>query len=204
MNPTYQFGHSVFKFVGSTFFSFRVVYPERMIDEGPAILAMNHQSYLDPPMAGITCERELYTLARNTLFKSWIMSKVLPAINVVPIDPKGGDSSALKLSVRILKQGYATLIFPEGTRSRDGNLQPAQPGVGFIIAKTLAPVVPMRIFGSFEALPRSGKEFHASPITIVLGQPIYFTKADLEGGREVYQRLSDRVMEAIAAIEYVD
>ena len=122
----------------------------------------------------------------------------------MPIDPKGGDSSALKLSVRILKQGYATLIFPEGTRSKDGNLQPAQPGVGFIIAKTLAPVVPMRIFGSFEALPRSGKEFHASPITIVLGEPIHFTKADLEGGREVYQRLADRVMAAIAAIEYED
>jgi len=204
MNPIYQFGHSVFKFFGSTFFSFRVVHPERMIDEGPAILAMNHQSFLDPPMAGITCERELFTLARDTLFKSWIMSKILPAINVVPIDPKGGDSSALKLSVRILKQGYATLIFPEGTRSKDGNLQPAQPGVGFIIAKTLAPVVPMRIFGSYEALPRSGKEFHASPITIVLGEPIYFTKADLEGGREVYQRLADRVMEAIAAIEYED
>jgi len=204
MNPLYQLGHSIFKFFGSTFFSFRVVHPEWMIDEGPAILAMNHQSYLDPPMAGITCERELYTLARDTLFKPWLMGKILPRINVLPIDPKGGDSSALKLTVRILKQGYATLIFPEGTRSRDGNLQPAQPGIGFIISKTLAPVVPMRVFGSYEALPRNGKGFCAIPITIVLGKPIYFTKADLEGGREVYQRLADRVMAAIAAIEYVD
>ena len=204
MNPIYQLGHSLFKFVGSTFFSFRVVYPERMIDEGPAILAMNHQSYLDPPMAGITCERELFTLARDTLFKAPLMGKILPLINVLPIDPKGGDSSALKLTVRVLKEGKATLIFPEGTRSRDGGLQPAQPGIGLIIAKTLAPVVPMRIFGSFEALPRSGKGFHASPITIVLGEPLYFTKADLAGGREVYQRLADRVMAAIAEIEYVD
>ena len=203
MKPLYQLGHSIFKFVGSTFFSFRVVHPERMIDEGPAILAMNHQSYLDPPMAGITCERELYTLARNTLFKG-IMGKILPQINVLPIDPKGGDSSALKLTVRVLKEGHATLIFPEGTRSRDGSLQPAQPGIGLIVAKTLAPVVPMRIFGSFEALPRSGKEFHATPITIVLGEPLRFTKADLQGGREVYQRIADRVMAAIAAIKYED
>jgi 1-acyl-sn-glycerol-3-phosphate acyltransferase len=204
IKPLYQLGHSLFKFFGNTFFSYRVIHPERMIDEGPAILAMNHQSYLDPPMAGITCERELYTLARNTLFKTRFMSWVLPRINVVPIDPKGGDSTALKLSVRILKQGYATLIFPEGTRSRDGQLQPAQPGIGFIIAKTLAPVVPMRIFGSYEALSRNSKSVRCVPITVVLGEPIYFTKADLEGGREVYQRLADRVMDAIAAIEYVD
>jgi len=203
MRAFYQFGHSIFKFFGSTFFNFRLVHPERMIEEGPAILAMNHQSYLDPPMAGITCERELYTLARDTLFKSRFMSWFLPQINVVPIDPKGGDSTALKLSVRILRQGYATLIFPEGTRTHNGDLQPAQPGIGLIIAKTLAPVVPMRIFGSYEALPRKGK-FRPLPITIVLGEPIYFTKADLEGGREVYQRLADRVMAAIAAIEYED
>lgn len=204
MNPLYQLGHSLFKFVGSTFFSFRVVYPERMIDEGPAILAMNHQSFLDPPMAGITCERELYTLARNTLFKPWLMSKLLPKINVLPIDPKGGDSSALKLTVRVLREGKAILIFPEGTRSPDGQLQKAQPGVGLMIAKTLAPVVPMRIFGSYEALPRHGKGFQASPITVVLGKPLYFTKADLANGREAYQCLADRVMAAIAEIEYVD
>ncbi|MDD5351010.1 MAG: lysophospholipid acyltransferase family protein [Chthoniobacteraceae bacterium] len=204
MNPLYQLGHSLFKFVGSTFFSFRVVHPEWMIDEGPAILAMNHQSFLDPPMAGITCERELYTLARDTLFKAPLMGKILPKINVLPVDPKGGDSAALKTTVRILRQGYATLIFPEGTRSPDGRLQRAQPGVGLIIAKTLAPVVPMRIFGSYEALPRNGKCFQASPITVVLGKPLYFTKADLTGGREVYQNLADRVMDAIAAIEYVD
>lgn len=204
MKPLYQFGHSVFKFFGSTFFSFRVVHPERMIDEGPAILAMNHQSFLDPPMAGITTEREIYTLARDTLFKPRLMGWLLPRINVLPIDPKGGDSAALKTTVRVLKQGHATLIFPEGTRSKDGQLQKAQPGIGLIIAKTLAPVVPMRIFGSYEALPRKGQRFQASPISIVLGEPLRFTKDDLKGGREVYQCLADRVMDAIAAIEYVD
>ena len=203
MKPLYQLGHSIFKFFGSTFFSFRVVHPEYMIDEGPAILAMNHQSFLDPPMAGITCERELYTLARNTLFDAPLMGKILPKINVLPIDPKGGDSSALKLSVKVLREGYATLIFPEGTRSKDGKLQRAQPGIGLIIAKTLAPVVPMRIFGSYEALPRTGG-LKAIPITVVLGKPLYFTKADIPKGREAYQMLADRVMDAIAAIEYVD
>jgi 1-acyl-sn-glycerol-3-phosphate acyltransferase len=75
------------------------------------------------------------------------------------------------------------------------------PGLGFVIAKTLAPVVPMRIFGAHEALPRGGGRFRLSRITIVVGEPVYFTEADLQPrSKEVYQRLSERVMDAIAAL----
>ena len=172
-----------------------------MIETGPAILAMNHQSFLDPPLAGISCKRELHTLARRSLFNWPIAGKLMPKVNVTPIDREGGDPAALKLLIRVVKQGGATLLFPEGTRTHDGALQPAKSGVGLIIAKTHAPVVPMRIFGAFEALPRSGKEFHAVPIVVGIGEPLYFSEADLAGGREIYQRLSNRVMEAIAAIE---
>ena len=69
MNPLYQAVYHLVKFLGSVFFSFRVVYPERIIEEGPAILAMNHQSFLDPPLAGICCQRELNILARKSLLK---------------------------------------------------------------------------------------------------------------------------------------
>lgn len=203
MNACYQTGYNLFKFLGNVFFSFRVVHPERIIESGPAILAMNHQSFLDPPLAGICCRRELYFLARRSLLKWPVLGRLMPKVNVIPVDRSGGDMAALKAVIRILRQGEATLLFPEGTRTNDGQLQPAQPGAGFIIAKTLAPVVPMRIFGAYEALPRHGGKFHATPITIVVGHPIRFTKADLEGGdRDLYQRLSDRVMAAIAAIEY--
>jgi 1-acyl-sn-glycerol-3-phosphate acyltransferase len=204
MNAYYQTGYNLFKFFGSLLFSFRVVHQERMIEQGPAILAMNHQSFLDPPLAGISTKRELHILARRSLLKWPVVGRLMPKVNVIPVDRGGADMSALKTLIRVIKQGGGTLLFPEGTRSRDGKLQPAQPGVGLIIAKTLAPVVPMRIFGAFEALPPSGKEFHPIPITVVIGEPIHFTEADLEGatGVELYQRLSDRVMAAIAAIEY--
>lgn len=91
----------------------------------------------------------------------------------------------------------------EGSRTLDGNLLPAQPGLGLVIAKTLAPVVPMRIFGAHEAMPRGGKQVRLRKIQIVVGEPMTFGEADLEGGhgRELYQRLSDRVMERIAAIQ---
>ncbi len=109
--------------------------------------------------------------------------------------------SALKAVIKLVRAGHSTVIFPEGSRTLDGNLQPAQPGLGLVIAKTLAPVVPMRIFGAHEAFPRGGGKLRLHPITLVVGEPMRFTEADLEGGgRDLYQRLSERVMERIAAI----
>ncbi len=204
MNVTYQFGYHFFKFLGNVLFSFRVIHAERMIEHGPAILAMNHQSFIDPPLAGLCCRREIFFLARRSLLKWPILGPLMPKVGVIPVDRGGaGDMAALKAVIRVLKAGNGALLFPEGTRTKDGSLQPAQAGIGFVIAKTLAPVVPMRIFGAFDALPRSGKRFNPVPVTIVVGHPIHFTEADLaEGGRDVYQKLSDRVMQAIAAIEY--
>jgi 1-acyl-sn-glycerol-3-phosphate acyltransferase len=108
----------------------------------------------------------------------------------------------LKNVIKIVRAGGSTIIFPEGSRTLDGELQPAQPGLGLVIAKTLAPVVPMRIFGAHEAFPRGGKPHFFRPVTLVVGEPIHFSKADLNGeGRALYQALSERVMSHIAAIE---
>ena len=126
---------------------------------------------------------------------------LLPKLNVIPVNQEGVDRSAIKAVIRILNAGNAVLIFPEGSRTLDGNLQPAEPGLGLVIAKTLAPVVPMRIFGAHEALPRGGGGLHFVPITIVIGEPISFNASDLDlPGKNLYQRLSERVMDAIAAL----
>ncbi|MGI8436498.1 MAG: lysophospholipid acyltransferase family protein [Chthoniobacterales bacterium] len=201
MNPWYWGGHYTTIALAKIFFRFRVLHRERRILEGPVILAMNHESYLDPPLAGISSGRELYFLARDTLLDAPVLGRLLPKLNVIPVDQEGTDRSALKALIRILKQGRATIIFPEGARTLDGKLQPAQPGLGFIIAKTLAPVLPMRIFGAHEAWPRDGR-IRFRRITIVIGEPIYFTEADLQPrSKEIYLRLSERVMAAIAALE---
>ncbi len=169
---------------------------------GPVILAMNHQSYLDPPLAGIACDRAIYFLARRTLMDVPLLGWLLPKLNVIPVNQEGINRSALKALIRILKSGNAALVFPEGARTLDGNLQAAQPGVGLVIAKTLAPVVPMRIFGAHEALPRGGRHLQFVRITIVVGEPIFFTATDLEPpDKDLYGRLSQRVMDEIAALE---
>jgi len=200
MNLYYWLGYQLSRLVGRLFFRLRVIHPERMLQNGPVILAMNHQSYLDPPLAGTTCDRAIYFLARRTLLDVPLLGRLLPRLNVIPVNQEGIDRSALKSLIRILKAGNAALVFPEGSRTTDGNLQPAERGLGLIIAKTLAPVVPMRIFGAHEALPRGGG-LHFAPITIVIGDPIFFTAADLsQAGKDLYKRLSQDVMDAIAAL----
>lgn len=202
MNLWYWTGWRLTKFLARIFFRFRIIHPERRVLTGPVILAMNHQSYLDPPLAGVASGREVFFLARKTLLDVPVFSWLLPKLNVVPVDQEGTDRSALKALIRILKAGRGTVVFPEGSRTLDGELQPAQPGLGFVVAKTLVPVSPMRIFGAHEALPRGGGRFRLHRITIVVGEPIQFTSADLEPrGKETYQRLSERIMEAIAALQ---
>jgi 1-acyl-sn-glycerol-3-phosphate acyltransferase len=201
MNLYYWLGYQLSRLVGRLFFRLRVINRERMIQSGPVILAMNHQSYLDPPLAGTACDRAVYFLARRTLLDAPLLGWLLPKLNVIPVNQEGVDRSAIKAVIRVLKAGNAALVFPEGSRTLDGNLQPAEPGLGLLIAKTLAPVVPMRIFGAHQALPRGGGGLHFVPITIVIGQPIFFSAADVDrAGKDVYARLSERVMNAIAAL----
>lgn len=201
MNPYYWLVYHAARWIGRVFFRFRILHRERVIQSGPVILAMNHESYFDPPMAGTACDRPIYFLARKTLMDVPLLQWILPKLNVIPVDQEGTDRSALKALIRILRAGECALVFPEGARTLDGRLQPALPGLGLVIAKTLAPVVPMRIFGAHEALPRGGGRLRFHPITIVAGEPIHFAPADLEPrGKDLYQRLSQRVLDAIAAI----
>jgi 1-acyl-sn-glycerol-3-phosphate acyltransferase len=201
MNFYYWIGYHLSRLAGRLFFRFRVIHRERMIQSGPVILAMNHESYLDPPLAGTTCDRAIYFLARRTLLHMPLLGWVLPKLNVIPVNQEGVDRSAIKAVIRVLQAGNGVLVFPEGSRTLNGTLQPAEPGMGLMIAKTLAPVVPMRIFGAHEALPRGGGRLRFVSITVVIGEPIFFSAADMEqGGKELYARLSDRVMKAIAAL----
>ena len=208
MTFTYYFWYTVSKIAARFFFNFQVIHRERLLEEGPVIFASNHQSYFDPPLVGICSQRDIYALARKTLFNIPLLGPLLPRINVIPVDRDGNDMSALKTIIRLVRGGNGVMLFPEGTRSPDGRLQPGKPGVGLIIAKTRAPVQPMRIFGAYEACPKGSGSIRLTPITMVVGNPIYFTTEDLTATdgdeRALYQRLSDRVMAAIAELELPD
>jgi len=201
MTPMYRLGYTISKVVAKLGFRLRTYGRENLIEDGPAILASNHASYLDPPLVGVSCRKDVYFLARKSLFERPVVGPILAQLNTVPVDRDRGDVGAIRAMIKLLKSGNRVLVFPEGTRSKDGNLQPARAGVGLLIAKSLAPVVPVRVFGSHAALPRSGG-IRFVPITVVIGKPLFFTKQDLgTDERAAYQVLSDRVMAAIAALE---
>ena len=206
MNPTYWFFLRFAQLVARMCFSLEVIGREHLPKSGGYLLAMNHQSYLDPPVVALAADpRPIHFLSRKTLLKWPILGPIFPRLNVVPVDQDRPDMSALKNVIRLLRAGETTIVFPEGARTLDGELQPAQPGIGLIIAKTLVPVVPMRVFGAYEAMPPGSSRVRMRPITVKIDRPLTFTTDDLKGtsgeARDVYQALSERVMTAITAIQ---
>lgn len=202
MTIVYNIFCNLAKLLARMIFSMRVIHPERMVESGPLLIAVNHSSFFDPPLAGICSRRGVYYLARKTLLKWPFFGPLFPAMNVIPVERDGNDMSALREVIKKVKEGNAVLLFPEGTRSIDGNLQPARAGIGLVIAKTGAPVLPMRIFGAYEAFPKNARRFQLSQITVVIGEPIHFTEEEISNtSRETYQLLSNRVMDAIGALK---
>jgi 1-acyl-sn-glycerol-3-phosphate acyltransferase len=202
MTIVYNIFYNLAKLLARMMFSMRVIHQERMVESGPLLIAVNHSSFFDPPLAGICSKRGVYYLARKTLLKWPFFGPLFPAMNVIPVERDGNDMSALREVIKKVKDGNAVLLFPEGTRSVDGHLQPARAGIGLVIAKTGAPVLPMRIFGAYEAFPKNARRFQLSQITVVIGEPIYFSEEEISHtSRETYQVLSNRVMEAIGALK---
>ena len=193
----YLLGYSLSKAIAKTFFRYRVIGAENMIEEGPCIIAANHCSNLDPPLVGIACKRAIHYLAKKSLLEWPVLGPIFPELNVIPVDQKNADRSALMGAIRVVRNGGAVLIFPEGSRSPDGRLLPAQPGVGMIVAKTGAPVVPVKVSGSYEAFPRGSSCPRPHPVTISIGPALRFDLLDAEG-RDFYQKTSDRILDAVA------
>ena len=201
MTFSYRIGHTIFRSVARSFYDFRVVGEENLKTDGAALVVANHVSFLDPPFIGQAFDEALYFFARKTLFDHPLAGKVLRSWQTIPIDRDKPDASSLKQTIRLLKTGKKVLMFPEGTRSYDGHLQKAEAGVGLFIAKSNAPVLPVRIYGSYEAYPRGAKFLRPAQITLVVGKPYQpDLKTRAAEGRDLYQSLADEVMERIGEL----
>jgi len=182
-----------------TFYDYRVHGAEHVPWDG-CLIAGNHDSFFDPPLIGCTLESGPHYLARKTLFDHPLFARAIAGLKAHPIDQDRPDMAGLKRIIGIARKGGGVVLFPEGSRSWDGKLQPAQPGIGLVVAKAGVPVVPVRIFGSHEAWPRDGRPRLFTPIRVAFGPPIEFPK--IPSDRDTYQVIGDKIMAAIAAIPY--
>lgn len=141
---------------------------------GGAVIASNHQSFLDPPLSGITLSRPLYFLARQELFESnRFFSFLIRSLNAIPLERRPFSSDAIRKTIKYLSDGKLFLVFPEGTRTFDGQIQPFKPGIIMLAQKAGVPVIPARVSGAYQAWPRrSAIPIRWYPIRIIYGKPI--------------------------------
>lgn len=208
MNPLYLLGWLSFRALYRFYFHWRVYNPERVPLEGPVILASNHTSYIDPPLVGAALHRAINYLAREDLFRFPVLGRVLHHWQAVPVDREGGGARGLKAILDRLLAGGAIILFPEGTRSRDGKLQPARSGIGLTVIKSAAPVIPVRVFGTFQAYGRHMRFPRPRRIVVKFGRPMNFERLRVEAKhcskprlKEIYQQVADEIMAAIARLE---
>jgi len=207
MNFVYFLGWCFFRSIYATYFHWRVFNAERVPLKGPLILASNHASYLDPPLVGSGIHRGINYLARDTLFRYPGIGWLLRKWNSVPVDREGGGATGLKAILDRLLAGGAIILFPEGTRTRDGKLQPARSGIGLTVIKSEAAVVPARVFGTFEAYGRHIKIPRPHGIAVKYGRPMHFKELRAEAKtcskprlKQIYQEVADEIMAEIGKL----
>lgn len=201
MRWIYWLGWMSFGAAYRTLFGLRVIGNENLIKAGPVLIASNHQSFLDPPLIGNLYKTEMVYFARKTLFKGfgkWLY----PQWNAIPIDQDKPDTSSMKAAIRKLKEGWRVLVFPEGQRTLNGEINEAAPGIGMIAAKAGVPIQPVRIFGADKALPRGSGKISLARITVKVGPPILLTPEEFKAysNKEGYLALTERIMAAIKAL----
>jgi 1-acyl-sn-glycerol-3-phosphate acyltransferase len=201
-------GWHTFRLLFSTYFRWRYYNPERVPLSGPVILASNHASFLDPPLVGSALPRPLCFMARDTLFRFPVIRNVLRAWNAVPVDREGGGAAGLRMILGALDHDQAVIVFPEGTRTRDGHFRKARSGIGLIVLKTEAPVIPVRVFGTFEAYGRHTRWPRPCSVGVKYGQPLRFEALRKEARtcdktrlKQIYQQIADEIMASIAALQ---
>jgi 1-acyl-sn-glycerol-3-phosphate acyltransferase len=208
MNPSYRLGWTFFRAMFAVYFRWRVFNPERVPTTGGVIIASNHASFLDPPLVGAGLPRDINYLARESLFRFPGIGALLRSWNSVPVDRDGGGASGLREILNRLHAGGGIILFPEGTRTPDGKLQPARSGIGLTVIKSDVPVIPVRTFGTFAAYGRNHKFPRPFRVAVKYGQPLRFEKLRAESKtcpkprlKEIYQEVADEIMTAIAKLE---
>jgi len=166
---------------------------------GPAILAANHASFLDPVVVGMCARRPVHFLVANDFYRDPRLSAALRWLGAIPV---GGDAGLIRSFRRIgevLERGGLLGIFPEGGITRDGAMRPFRPGASVLALRLGVPLVPVHVGGTFEALPRHAKWPRFVPLTVRFGAPIPVAARPSPSSEEI-AGLSEGLRSAVAAL----
>lgn len=176
---------------------------ERIPRAGGVILAANHGSFWDPPVLGATLPREFATMTRASFFGVPGFGALLESLGAFPVERGGSNRRALQHAVRVLEEGGALLVFPEGGRMKDGLLHRGLPGLGLLAARARVPVVPIHVAGTNHIRRCIARR---ESVRIAIGEPLPAALWPPAGdpstpsGRARHQAISDRVMQEIARL----
>ncbi|MCE9526024.1 MAG: 1-acyl-sn-glycerol-3-phosphate acyltransferase [Planctomycetales bacterium] len=160
------------RLLGVTFYRLRCEGREHWPETGGGLVCSNHQSFFDPNLIGMTCPRQMNYLARDTLFKIPVLREVMTFLDAIPIDREGSGLSGLKETMKRLRAGELVLIFPEGTRTHDGDLRPLKPGFCSLARRSRVPLIPVGMDGAYQAWPRTSLFPLPGKLAVVIGHPI--------------------------------
>lgn len=164
---------------------------ENLPREGPVVIVSNHVSNLDPVVVGCSVPRRVHYMAKEELFRNRLLGALIKQLAAFPVKRGKSDISAIRQSLHFLEQGLVIGMFPEGTRSKSGELQKPHPGVAMIALKGSAPIVPMAIHGS--------KAF--KNIRVFIGKPLYYPEYyNCKLNTETIEKVSRQVMVEIACL----
>lgn len=160
---------------------------------GGGLVMSNHQSNLDPVIIGLCCERRLNYVARQTLLTFAPLRWLLNSLDAIPIDRDGIGLGGLKETLRRLKRGELVLLFPEGTRTRDGEVQSIKPGFCALARRAEVPLVPVAMDGAFDAWPRQRSFPRPATIHVQFGEPILPAQVKLFSDEQLVQEVERRI-----------
>lgn len=198
----YAIGYRLCRWIARLFFSLQVEGLEHVPASGPAILAPNHVSYVDPVVVGISVRRRVHFMAKKELFENRLLGWFLSSLQVYPVSRERVDPSTLKRTLSLLAAGQAVMIFPEGTRGDGRHLGPSKSGIGVIAARSGAPVIPVFHWGTERILPRGTRRIRWAPLRVRFGPPLRFP-GDGHASREALEVFGSQLMVAIAALRPV-
>jgi 1-acyl-sn-glycerol-3-phosphate acyltransferase len=194
----YRSGRFLAQIFLPTFGSITVEGRENVPLSGPLLIASNHQSLADPAVLIYAIDRPMWWMAKRSLFKGWLASWFLRQVHVFGVNRQKQDLGALAHTQKLLDQGRALLIFPEGTR-HPGALGKGHDGIAYMALRTGVPVIPVAITGT-ERIPHIWRTpIHFQNLKAVIGKPFTLTQSG-RVDRQMLVGMTDRIMRSIAEL----